>query len=252
MTNNDNNEFEDLDKLFQSHKDSLPEFEQSDYRDKVMLDAIFAKSDEIRKKAMKEKKSKQGIFIRVRYFWDEINFLSPKYAISAGLLISGLTLFFIFNSSEQPQTKSFSIKTELDTTQNHSNFAQKTDTITETNTDGDLLTTDLGSISYDYSVRGNTSTNDSINLESRVIELIVLAMKEYKVSPKINNNIVESSMYLDKSSITQIQVVVKPKSKKVTFKIIQKNNSSKDSFPRINSQELKNSIEDKIYLKLSN
>ncbi len=245
---NDPNQ-DELDGFFKEHFESLPKFEQSESRDKILLNTILARAEEIRKAELAS--SKQSKFsYKFAEFIRNFSIFTPQFAIPIATLLILSLVFFLININEQsnkqiqnPQNKEIA-KQSIPTVQNEIAVNNVEPKIEE-------KVVDFGSISYDFASRsvGSEQENaDSLNKE--VMKLISNYFKNKKIKYEISGNSIEADWLLDKNTLFKLKATINKKSKEIQFDYKSKKSIDVKEIQSISPERIKIELQDELMKNL--
>jgi hypothetical protein len=264
-----NNEFDKIDNFFKDHFNSMPKFNESENREKILLNTLLAQAEQKRKIVHAGGTEKVFFYSRVTDYFSNFSFLSPKYAIPmATLLVVGIA-FLLIKDIKTP-TEEYAKKNENKeiivpekkqdnpvtlekkgiavTPENQDLAINKTTEKQNNDVQNEVSSSDFGSISYDFTTRGSeTETPNEKSLADLSISIIkdVLEQKGIKFTQK--GNTIETEWLAEKEKLIKLTTNINPATKDINLKLQQKQNDNNQSYKKVEIASLKRKLEDDIF-----
>ena len=245
---NENEEKDNLDNFFKEHFASLPKYEESENRDKVLLNILLARIEEQRKE-MELQKQKRSFFDLLRSLVLNFNFIAPKFAIPLALLFVFAIAYFLFNNQQNTSSSKIAKNQEIS---NVDSAIVKNNAKVEENTNimQENKKIELGELNYNFASRAiseGSINNDS--LMTVVKDLISKYFAKNKIGFKKNANKFETIELIDNDKVYKLELFINKNKKEVQFSMIQLNQSNYN-FKQINPNKIKDEIQDELIKNL--
>jgi len=260
MKNDKNNDFDSVEMFFKKHFDSMPKFEQDKQRDEELLNSILMDARK-KREFIESDRNKQFIdFKSIKKFFKEKRFTSPKYAYTVIAVILVISLYIYVNSDISIiEEFSIAIQETVETIETGPNVSNNIDIpdiandnleISQSSSQIDIVSSELGYVSYDFSSRSvQSKNNNKQSIDVLVINIIESYLKSNNILYSRNQNVIETEWLTESNKSVQIRIDVITSSKDLKFTLYKQNNLISNK--QVNTKDFKNSLEDRIFNELN-
>lgn len=248
---NDNEEKDNLDNFFKEHFASLPKFEESENRDKILLNILLARIEEQRKE-QEYLKQNPSLFGRMRHLLMDFTFYAPKFAIPLALLLVFIIAFLIYNNNQQSNISPKIAKNQT-IKQSDSTIAKNNVVVEENDVAiNETQIVELGKLNYDFASR--TVSDENLNndsLISNVKEIISNYFSNNKIAYKKNKLKFETTELNFDNKVYHLELNLNKNSKEINFLLYQSNQTN-SNLKNISPKKIKNDLQDELMKNLLN
>jgi hypothetical protein len=244
-----------LDGFFGEHFNSMPPYEGSENRDKILLNTIMAEAEAKRRAIHSSDKS--TILDKLAELFSPKLLLSPKFAVPmAAVMIVGIYFIaFYKNPATQPygsESKKPPVLQQDISKGRSSELVQPGKENSPSIIDNTISVSDLGRISYDYTVRGAETEEQAPDELAHAAESVITdVLSENGIAFTKNANTIETEWLSENGKEVRLLIKVNESKKEVRLSLESKAQSKDRKLRWVDTKSLKKQIEDNLYKYIS-